>query len=160
MLTLAFSAKVAASPRRIWRVLMEPAASAHWLPGHQQWIDPPPLAFSPSMPLRFRSRLRGIHRRGELQLVECRPGRARVRIRLGLLAFDVRFTLGPEPGVPGAARIGFLLSLGNEVAIVGGSLDRFEARKLASTLAEQTLSALAAYAEERERCARLALSGA
>ena len=82
-------------------------------------------------------------------MLEALPGRSlKSRMRLGLFAFDESFTLRREPGVDGVIRIGLALSLANQVAVVSGSLDRFAVRRLASEIAEQTLSALRDLCEE------------
>jgi hypothetical protein len=132
----------------VWRVLMSPVAAAHWLPNHEGWIDAPPAAFSAMTPLRFRSRLNRLPVNAEVCLLEARPGRARVQLRLGLFTFGARFAIAREPGMPGAARVGLVASFANEVPMVSGSLDRFAVRALASHLAEQTLAALAQQAEQ------------
>ncbi len=151
LLTLAFNAKVTAGPHQVWRVITHPAAFASWLPIHEGWIGAPPEAFTLQRKLRFHSRLRNVRVAGELRLLELSPGRVRAHVRLGLFAFEARFSLGPEPGFSGTTRIGLVLTLANEIAVVGGTLDRFAVRKLASEVAEQTLAALAAHAEECER---------
>ena len=153
LLTLALTAKVAASPRRVWRVLMSPAAAAHWLPNHEGWIDAPPPVFVPLCPLRFRSRMNRLPVNAEARLLEARPGRARVQLRLGLFAFEARFAIGREAGDGGGSRVGLVASFANEVPVVSNSLDRFAVKRLASQLAEQTLAALAQQAEYAETTA-------
>ena len=127
---------------------MSPASAASWLPNHEGWIEAPPQTFSEQSTLRFRSRLRGIPVTGELRLLAAAPGRVHAHVRLGLLSFDARFSLGAEPRTQDSTRIGLVLTLANQIAVVGGNLDRFAVRKLASELAEQTLAALTACAEE------------
>jgi hypothetical protein len=129
---------------------MSPAEAAHWLPNHEGWIDAPPPAFVPLCPLRFRSRMNRLPVNAEARLLEARPGRARVQLRLGLFAFEARFAIGREPGDGAASRVGLVASFANEVPVVSNSLDRFAVRSLASQLAEQTLAALAQHAEQVE----------
>lgn len=131
-----------------------PACAALWLPHHEGWVDAPPKSFELDRGLRFRSRLRRLPVSGELRVLEVSPGRVRLRLRIGLLAFEARFSVGAEPGARGAARIGLVLTLANQVALVGGSLDRFAVRRIASELAETTLAAIASVAEDAERAAR------
>jgi hypothetical protein len=126
---------------------MRPETAAHWLPSFEGWVEPPPFACAPGCALRFRTRLRRLPARGELRVLEVTPGRVRLQLRLGLFGLDARVSLGPEPGVERATRIGLVITIANEVALVSGSLDRFEVRKLASAIAEQTLAQLASYAE-------------
>ncbi len=132
-------------------MLLRPVAAARWLPNHDGWIDAPPEAFSREDKLRFRSRLRRVPVVGEMRMLEMMPGRLRMSVRLGLFAFEARFSLCPEPDVAGATRIGLVLTIANEIAVVSGTLDRFAVRRLASELAEQTLAALASCVEECER---------
>jgi len=129
---------------------MSPAAAAQWLPNHEGWIDAPPAVFVLMSPLRFRSRLNRLPVNGEARLIEARPGRARVRLRLGLFALEARFAIGREPGAAGATRVGLVASFENEVPVVSNSLDRFAVKKLASQLAEQVLAALAKQAEQEQ----------
>ena len=154
LLSLAFTARVAASPRCVWRVLSDPVSAEHWLPAFEGWSSAPPSGLATLAALRFRSRLRHVPVAAEMRVLEITPGRVRAHFRLGLLRFDARFSLGPEPGIAGGTRIGLMVSIANEIALVSGSLDRFAVRRLVSELAENTLGALSAHAEE------LALSGA
>jgi hypothetical protein len=148
LLTLAFAAKVAASPRHVWRALTSSASAAHWLPSFEGWIDPPPEALAAGARLRFRARLRDLPTAGELRIREVTRGRVRLRLRLGLLAFDARFSVVPESGAENATHLGLAVSLESEIAVVGGSLDRFSVRELASRIAKGMLAALAVYAEK------------
>ena len=156
LLTLAFTAKIAASPRQVWHELVSPASAARWLPNHEGWTEAPSQRLSAQSALRFRSRLRGIPVPGELLLLASTPGRVHARVRIGLLSFDARFSVAAESHAAGSTRVGLLLTLANKIAVVGGSIDRFAVRRLASELAEQTLAALTACAEGRARAARRA----
>ncbi len=151
LLTLAFTAKVAASPRCVWRVLSDPTAAAAWLPSFGGWIYEPRASLSARGELRFRSRLCGVPVQADVRVLEVKPGCVRGLVRFGLLACEVKFSLSPEPGVAGVTRIGLVLSVANRIALVGGTLDRFEVRRLASGLAEQVLGGLSAQAEEFAR---------
>jgi hypothetical protein len=135
----------------VWRVLSDPASAASGLPFFCGWIGEPPSSSSMLAVLRFRSRLRGAVVAAEVHVVEVTPGRLSVHARFGLFAFAARFALRPEPGVAGATRIGMVMSVENEIAVVGGTLDRFEVRRLASDLAEATLVGLSAQAEDFAR---------
>ena len=151
LLTLTFTAKVAASPRCVWQVLSDPASAANWLPFFRGWIGEPPTSISTLGALRFASRLRGACVTAEVRVLEVTPGRGRLHARFGLFAFEARLALRPEPGLAGATRIGVVVSVANEIAVVGGTLDRFEVRRLASEIAESALGRLSAQAEEFAR---------
>ena len=135
----------------MWRVLSDPGAAASWLPSFGGWICEPPASVSIPGELRFRSRLRGVPVTAEVRVLELSPGCVRAHVRFGLFACDAKFSLSPEPHVAGVTRIGLVLSVENQLALVGGTLDRFEVRRLASELAEQTLGRLSAQAEEFAR---------
>jgi hypothetical protein len=150
LITLAFAAKVAASPRRVWRALTDPALVARWRPEFAGWRTPAPASLGePGCVARFRCRLRGFPVVGELRVLGAREGASlRTRVRLGLFNFEESLSLQREPGVAGTTRIGLVLSLANQAPLVSGSLDRFGVRRLASELAERTLSALCAVCED------------
>ncbi len=135
----------------MWRVLSDPAAAASWLPYFGGWIGEPPTSLSARGELRFRSQLRGVPVKAEVRVLEVIPGCVRGHVRFGLFACEAKFSLSPEPGVAGVTRIGLVLSVENQLALVGGTLDRFEVRRLASGLAEQMLGGLSAQAEEFRR---------
>jgi hypothetical protein len=123
------------------------AAAARWLPGHSGWIEVPPAVFTSLSVGRFQSQLKGVPVSAEVHFREIGHGRARARLRIGLLSFEARFAVGPEAGTDGTTRIGLSISIANELPVVSGSLDRFAVRQLASGLAEQMLAALTQEAE-------------
>jgi hypothetical protein len=82
-----------------------------------------------------------------LHVLDVSPTRLRARLRLGLFACELRFSLVAEPRSGGATRIGLIVALDNEISLVGASVDRFGARKLASEVAEQLLGAIADLVE-------------
>lgn len=135
----------------MWRVLSDPAAAAAWLPSFGGWIYEPRASLSARGELRFRSRLCGVPVQADVRVLEVKPGCLRGLVRFGLLACEAKFSFSPEPGVAGVTRIGLVLSIENRIALVGGTLDRFEVRRLASGLAEQVLGGLSAQAEEFAR---------
>jgi hypothetical protein len=150
LITLTFSAKAAARPRVVWRALTDPALIARWRPGFAGWIGAAPGAIAGPTTLRFRSLLRDVPIVAMQRVLELQRGvRVKSRMRYGLFAFDESFSLRREDGVPGATRVGLALSLANQVALVSGVLDRFTARRIASEIAEQTLTALCATCAEQ-----------
>jgi hypothetical protein len=103
--------------------------------------------FTPDSVGRFMSQLKGVPVSAEVRMLEVGHGRARARLRIGLLSFEARFAIGPEAGSDGHTRAGLSITIANELPVVSGSLDRFAVRQLASELAEQMLAALTAEAE-------------
>ncbi|MDH3686466.1 MAG: hypothetical protein OEP95_09575, partial [Myxococcales bacterium] len=80
--------------------------------------------------------------------LEVVPGKQlRSRLRLGLFRFEESFTLAPSPGEPERTRVGLHVYVPNEMPIVGGTLDRFAVRRLATELGGTHLQALRDWCE-------------
>jgi len=146
VLTLAFTARAAAGPRFVSRVLTDSALATCWLPGFDGWREAPPSQLSPNNMLRFRAKQNGVPVHGELRVLGMTPGRLRAQVRLGLLDFTASFSISPATDDANATRVGLAVTLENEVPVVGGSLDRFSVREQASQIAESMLGALSAAA--------------
>jgi hypothetical protein len=83
----------------------------------------------------------------ETPLEVVRGEQLRSRLRLGLFRFEESFTLAPTPGEPGRTRVGLHLYVANEMPVVGGTLDRFAVRRLATELGGTHLQALRDWCE-------------
>jgi hypothetical protein len=144
------SAAVAASRSRIWAALAEPAQAARWRPGVlalEPGSGPYPAV---GRTVRWRCRVR------ELPIVlaetptDVAPGeRLHAKLRFGLFHYEAHFTLASVPGEPGRTRVGLQIQVPNELPLVGGTLDRFDVRRLATELAATDLMALRDWCEAR-----------
>ncbi len=74
--------------------------------------------------------------------------RLRASITLGLFRFDRTFTLTTEGGDSDRTRITLKLESSNSVPIVGGQLDRFSVRRMASQFIDAKLRSLQKWCEQ------------
>jgi hypothetical protein len=146
LITIGLSAQVAAPPRRVWDALADPARLGDWHPGLAPLDAERPWPAQGAR-LRWRTRLRGI----PLEVRETSAGavageRLALRIELGLFRCDATFSLAPLGGEPPRTQVGLQLQMAGELRVVGGTLDRFDVRRVATELAAARLGAL------REAC--------
>ncbi len=82
--------------------------------------------------------------------LEVIPGsRLRSEISLGLFRFEATYTLLPEEADPTRTRLSLRLVFSNSVPVVGGCVDRFDLRRVASQLLSENISALQCWCEGR-----------
>lgn len=135
---------------RVWAALADPTEIVHWRPGLVE-----PLGGADRYPragetVRWRCRVRELPielRETPLEVVA--GERLSSRIRLGLFRFEASFTLAPLTADPLRTRVGLQIQVANELPVVGGTLDRFAARRLATELAATELMALRDWCEAR-----------
>ena len=152
------SAAVAGSRSRIWAALAEPAQAARWRPGVlalEPGSGPYPAVWRT---VRWQCRVR------ELPIVlsetptDVAPGeRLHAKLRFGLFHYEAHFTIAAL-GEPGRMRVGLQIQVPNELPLVGGTLDRFDVRRLATELAATDLMALRDWCEARRPAERTAPS--
>jgi hypothetical protein len=142
------SAAVSSSRSRVWAALADPAQAARWRPGVLALLDGEGAYPRAGHTVRWRCRVR------ELPIVlhetptEVVPGeRLHARLRLGLFHYEAHFTLSSLAGEPTRARVGLQIQVPNELPLVGGTLDRFDVRRLATELAATDLMALRDWCE-------------
>jgi hypothetical protein len=144
LITVGLSAEVAAPRARVWSALADPAELAASRPGlraAEGGVGWP----GPGATLRSRARLHGLPLEVRETSVEAVTGeRLRVLLRVGLFRCDATFSLTALGGE--RTRVGLQLQVANELPVVGGTLDRFDVRRLATELAATRLAAL------REAC--------
>ena len=153
------SAAVASTRSRIWAALAEPAQAARWRPGVlalEEGSGPYPTV---GRTVRWRCRVR------ELPIVlhetptDVAPGeRLHAKLRFGLFHYEAHFTLASIAAEPGRTRVGLQIQVPNELPLVGGTLDRFDVRRLATELAATDLMALRYWCEARRPAERTAPS--
>ncbi|HEY5658410.1 MAG TPA: SRPBCC domain-containing protein [Myxococcota bacterium] len=157
MITVSMAAVIDAPRERVWRALTSPQELIRWddrvvtlagradrggrRPGPRQryrlgsvWVD-----------LRYRP----------LEVVRGR--RLRSEVSLGLFRFEATYTLAPDDGEAAQTHLSLRLAFSNSVPVVGGCVDRFDLRRLASELVSENISALQRWCE-RSPAARDSLS--
>lgn len=148
MITVGLASVMAAPRARIWTALVDPEEVVHWRPGAVANPDPDAPYPEVGQPVRWPCRVRELpivlH---ETPLEVVRGAQLRSRLRLGLFRFEEAFTLAPAPGEPGHTRVGLHVCVPNEMPVVGGTLDRFAVRRLATELGSTHLQALRDWCE-------------
>lgn len=148
MITVGLASVVAAPRARIWTALVDPDEVVHWRPGTVARASPDTPYPRVGQPVRWPCRVRNLpiilH---ETPIEVVRGKQLRSRLRLGLFRFEESFTLAPSPGQPGRTRVGLQVYVPNEMAVVGGTLDRFAVRRLATELGGTHLQALRDWCE-------------
>ena len=140
------STVIGAPRERVWDALTTPAELGRW--------DPRVLAVraAPAGPVREEDVLRTHYRVGALP-VECRvqvltqsPGtRLETDVTLGLFRFRETYLLSDESRTQ--TRLSLRLAAPNAMPVVGGVIDRFDVRKMASARVDERLRALREWCE-------------
>jgi len=140
------STRVRADRHAVWSALTDASERLRWDVCLEAPLDVAPDHPRPGDHARWRYRLRGmpvvLHER-TLEVVEGK--RVRSAMALGPFRFDLAWTLEPEDD--GArTRLSAALAASNVVPVVGGALDRFAVRRLASEIVAEALEGV------REHC--------
>ena len=133
------STKVGADRERVWSALTDASERLQWDGSLEAPIEVAPDHPRPGDHARWRYRLHGmpvvLHER-TLEVVEGK--RVRSAMSLGPFRFDLAYTLEPEAEGK-RTRLSAALAASNVVPVVGGALDRFAVRKLASEIVAEAL---------------------
>jgi uncharacterized protein YndB with AHSA1/START domain len=145
VITIAMSTRIGSERERVWSALTDASERLRWNGPLEAPIDVAPDHPRPGDHARWRYRLHGmpmvLHER-TLEVVEGK--RLRSAMSLGPFRFDLAFTLEPEDD--GArTRLSAALAASNVVPVVGGALDRFAVRRLASAIVAETLEGVRAH---------------
>ena len=149
VITTALSAVVGAERARVWRALTEPAEVIRWDGAMLALLEPADGYPRIGQPVRWRCQL------GNVPVVlEDRPrevlagARLRSDVAFGLFRFSQTWSLADEPG-EGAARtrLSLRLAAASSIPVVGGSVDRFDVRRLAAEYVDAKLRGLQRWCE-------------
>ena len=141
------SAAIGASRDRVWRALTQPAELIRWDERIQSLVDPADDYPRVGRTVRWRYRLGNVTillRDAPHEVVPLQKLRSKVAV--GLLHFDETFTLS-EAAEPDRTRLGLKLVASNSMPVVGGLLDRFAVRQLASDRIDDRLRAIREWCE-------------
>ncbi|MDH5565287.1 MAG: SRPBCC family protein [Myxococcales bacterium] len=144
MITVSMATVIGATRERVWRALTRPQEMLRW--------DERFLALQDT-----NGSARATHwrfRLGSVPVDLCiRPteviseSRLRSEVSLGLFRFDATCILTSDGEDPERTHVSLRFTTSNAVPVVGGTLDRFDVRKLAADLIDQTLRALQRWCE-------------
>jgi len=142
------STAVGADPDRVWRALSEPEELIRWDEQLEALLDPADDYPQKGQQVRWRCRLGSIAVVLRKSLLEVVPReRLRSMTEMGLFRFDETFTLGCEPGDPKRTRLQLKLVAANSIPVVGGLLDRFAVRRIATELIDAKLRSIQKWCE-------------
>ena len=144
------AAVIGASRDRVWRALTSPQELIRW---DDRVVV---LAQGADSDNGRRARPQQRYRWGPVWVdlryrpLEVIPGhRLRSEVSLGLFRFEATYTLSPEEAAPTRTRLSLRLAFSNSVPVVGGCVDRFDLRRVASQLVSENISALQCWCEGR-----------
>ncbi len=150
LITIAMSTVVGASRQQVWRALTVPSERLGWDERLLAAIDGVEGYPRPGRLARWRYRLGSVPVVMEDHPLEVVPGeRLRSQLGFGHLRIDEIWTLGDENGSGERTRLALRLVASNSVPLVGGLLDRFSVREVASEIADGRVRQLQKWCETR-----------
>jgi len=146
------STVLSADRPRVWRALTDPAQVSAWDASVIEPIDVPPDYPKPGQHVRWRARMNGLPIILHDHPIEVSVNeRLRSSIAMGLFRFDETYTLMDDLLEAGRTRLMMKVVISNEIAVVGGSLDRFAVRQQATALVSTALRAIREWCERCEQ---------
>jgi uncharacterized protein YndB with AHSA1/START domain len=153
LITVAMSAVIGASTRRVWQALTVPREIAMWDERVVAPVDETDDYPCVGRPMRWRYRLGGVPLVMHEEPLEVVPGkRLHSRLTMGSLRYEQTYSIVPleptdEVGGPNAPRtqLGMRLVASNSVPVVGDVVDRFEVRRMTVRQIATSLDALQAW---------------
>jgi uncharacterized protein YndB with AHSA1/START domain len=147
VITIAISTVIEAPRERVWRALSEPRERIRWDTRIVSLEQPAPDYPHADDAAHWRYQLGSIPVRLEDRPVEVVPGkRLRHALSTGSFRFEQTYTLSEEG--PDRTRLSLRFTAPeNSVPVVGGALDRFDLRRLASEIVDDNLRALQRWCE-------------
>ncbi len=148
LITVSMSATVGAERGRVWQALISPDEVAKWSPGWMASVDVPEDYPRPGQHARWRYRMGKLPITLHDRPLEVIPdSRLHTKLVFGLFRFDATITLVSDGSDPARTVMGIKLVTPNVVPLVGGVLDRFAVRTLASQIVDRSLRGIRAHCE-------------
>lgn len=149
MIAIAMSTVVHSPRDRVWRALTVPAEVVRWDERMEALVEPVPDYPSAGQLARWRCRMGAVPVELRDRPLEVVPGqRLRSDVRFGLFHFEETYTLVGEPDTQGPdTRLSLRLAASNVLPLVGGALDRFAVRSMASEIVDANLRAIQKWCE-------------
>ena len=142
------STLITADRDRIWRALTTPSELIHWDDQLIALLDPIPDYPRPGQQVRWRYRIGSVPVIVHQTIQEVQPGEClQSAISRGVFCFDETYTLADEVALPDRTRLSLKVIASNSTPIVGGSIDRFEIRRLSAELIDSRLRAVQKWCE-------------
>ncbi|MGI9590669.1 MAG: SRPBCC family protein [Myxococcota bacterium] len=148
-------ARVIRSPRaRVWRALVTPAELIRWDTRRTSLDAPAPDHPRVGEAVLWRVALGSVTlplREEPLEVIE--QDRLRSEVALGSFRFEETYSLHDEP--MGTTRLSLSVSAKNSMPMLGGELDRFDVRRLATERIDASLEQLQAWCEKGAGAAQM-----
>ncbi len=142
------STLITAERDRIWRALTTPSELIRWDDQLVALLDPAPDYPQLGQKVRWRYRIGSVPIVVHQTIQEVHPGeRLQSTISRGVFCFDEMYTLADEVAQPDRTRLSLRVVASNSTPVVGGSMDRFEIRRLSSELIDARLRAVQKWCE-------------
>ncbi len=142
------STGVGAKRERVWRAITEPGERATWDEQIIARIDRDAEYPRVGQNVRWSYRLGTVSIVLHDRPVEVVSGeRIRSEIALGLFHFEETWSLADEGGDDGRTRLSLKIAARNAVPVVGGLLDRFAVRRMASEYVDRQLRSVRGWCE-------------
>lgn len=141
-ITTALSAVIGVPLEQVWRAVSEPAERIRWDPCVEALVAPADGFPALGTEARWQYRLRGLPVILRDRPIEVRLGcRLRSEVALGLFHFEQTWSLqATEAG--DQTHLGLQLAAASSMAVVGGTVDRFDVRRLSAQYVDEKLRAL------------------
>ncbi len=142
------STLITAERGRIWRALTTPSELIRWDDQLVALLDPAPDYPQLGQKVRWRYRIGSVPIVVHQTIQEVQIGeRLQSTISRGVFCFDEMYTLADEVAQPDRTRLSLRVVASNSTPVVGGSMDRFETRRLSSELIDARLRAVQKWCE-------------
>ncbi len=148
VITSTMSTLITAERDRIWRALTTPNELIRWDDQLVELLDPVPDFPKLGQQVRWRYRIGSVPIIVHQTVQEVLPGeRLQSAISRGVFCFDETYTLADEVAQPDRTWLSLKIVATNSTPIVGGSIDRFEIRRLSAELIDSRLRAVQKWCE-------------
>jgi hypothetical protein len=142
------STAVSANRQRVWRALTEPKELIRWDDRILALVGPADGYPQSGKQIRWRYRLGTVPVMLRSSPVDVVPGELLHTISsLGLFRFDETFTLGQDGEDLDRTRVILKLRAENSLPVVGGLLDRFAVRRVATEIVDRKLRSVQKWCE-------------
>jgi hypothetical protein len=145
------STAVSASRSRVWRALTDPEAMILWDDQILSLVEPADGYPETCRQIRWRYRMGSVPVTLRHSAVDVVPGeRLHTESALGLFRFDETYTLGSQSDSTSCTLLNLSLRAENSLPVVGGILDRFAVRRVASEMVDRKLRSIQIWCESAD----------
>jgi uncharacterized protein YndB with AHSA1/START domain len=148
VITSAISTAIGATRERVWRALTTPSELIRWNDQIVSLVEP-----APGYP-QIGQRTRWRYRMGSVEVTAIQTirrldhqERLQSEMSMGLFHFDETYLLQTDPVDAGRTRVSLRVTASNSIPIVGGTIDRFEVRRLTADLIDSRLRSVQKWCE-------------